>query len=123
MTAPSITTQPMDVDGAFPDTEVNFTVIAEGGALSYQWFRNGVEISGATQATLTLMNVNIEMDEGMYHCFISNLAGNVTTNNVSLTICKYTYIHTLCIHVLYGCITVRMHISIMFENLIGGGGI
>ena len=98
----------MDVEGAFPDTEINFTVVAEGGALSYQWFRNGEKISGATQAMLTLTNVNIEMDEGMYHCFISNPAGNVITNNVSLTICKYT--------LYYGCIIVHMHISIMFER-------
>ena len=118
VTAPRITTPPMDMEGAFPDTEVSFSVVAEGGALSYQWFRNDEEISGATQlAMLTLTNVNIEMDKGMYRCFMSNLAGNVTTNNVSLTICKYTYIHTLCIHVLYGCIIVRMHISIIFENI------
>ena len=95
--APTITTQPMTIENAFPDSDVNFTVVAEGGALSYQWSRNGVEIEGATQATLTRVNVTIKRDEGTYSCFISNLAGSITTDNVSLTICKCictcTYIH------------------------------
>ena len=79
----------MSIENAFPDTTVNFTVTADGGALSYQWSRDGVEIEGATQATLTLVDVTIE-NEGTYSCFIYNLAGNITTDEVSLTVCKYT---------------------------------
>ena len=88
MVAPTIVTQPVDQEGIFPGSDVNFTVVAEGGALSYQWSRDGVEIEGATQATLTLMGVTIE-DEDTYSCFIYNMAGNITTNAVSLTVCKY----------------------------------
>ena len=90
MVVPTIVIQPMSIENAFPDTTVNFTVMAEGGLLSYQWSRDGVEIGGATQAMLTLMGVTIERDEGTYSCVISNMAGSVTTNNVSLIICKYT---------------------------------
>jgi hypothetical protein len=86
---PKIVTEPTDIENAFPDTNVSFTVAAEGGALSYQWSRNGAVIEGATQATLILVGVTVEMNEGTYSCFISNLAGNVTTIDVSLTICKY----------------------------------
>ena len=97
MVAPTIVTQPMDIENAFPDANVSFTVVAEGGALLYQWSRNGVEIGGATQATLTLVGVTVVRDEGTYSCFISNRAGSITTDNVSLTICKCictcTYIH------------------------------
>ena len=89
----------MDIENAFPDANVSFTVIAEGGALSYQWSRNGVEIEGATQATLTLVGVTIEGDEGTYSCFIYNMAGNITTNGVSLIICKYICTHTYIITV------------------------
>ena len=87
---PTIVTPPMSIENAFPDTTVNFTVVAEGGALSYQWSRDGVIIRGATRATLTLVDVTIERDEGTYSCFIYNLAGNITTDDVSLTVCKYT---------------------------------
>ena len=93
MVAPTIVTQPVGIENAFPDTNVNFTVVVEGGALSYQWSRNGVEIEGATQATLTLVNVTIA-DEDTYSCFIYNLAGNTTTDDVSLTVCKYIILCT-----------------------------
>ena len=92
MIAPTIMTQPMSVEGALPSAIVTFTVEAVGDPLIYQWSRivSGVEvtISGATEATLTLESVTLA-DEGMYFCFISNRAGNVTTDTVSLTVCKY----------------------------------
>jgi hypothetical protein len=87
--APNIVTQPIDIENAFPDMNVSFTVVVAGGALRYQWSRNGVEIEGATQAMLILVGVTVEMDEGMYSCFISNQAGNVTTIDVSIIICKH----------------------------------
>jgi hypothetical protein len=35
-----------------------FTVVANGaGAISYQWRKNGVDVAGATDSTLTLPNV------------------------------------------------------------------
>ena len=91
MIAPIITTQPVNVESALPNSTVTFTVIANGKPLNYQWsgLVNGVEdsIPGATEATLTLESVT-ERDEGMYFCFISNRAGEVTTATVSLTVCK-----------------------------------
>ena len=94
MVAPIIVTQPVSIENAFPDTNVSFTVVAEGGAVNqFQWSRNGVEIKRATQTMLTLVGVTIERDEGTYSCFIYNLAGNITTDDASLTVCKYTYIH------------------------------
>ena len=90
--APTIVTQPMDVEAALLNSNVMFFVEAAGEPLGYQWSRivNGAEvpISGATEATLTLESVTLA-DEGMYFCFISNRAGNVTTDTVSLTVCKY----------------------------------
>ena len=88
---PIIVIQPESMDGVFPNSNVTFAVIAMGGDLSYQWSRNGSEISGAAQAILTLVGVTVERHEGIYSCFISNRAGNVTTDNVSLTVCKYMY--------------------------------
>ena len=90
--APTIMTQPMSVETALPNSNVTFTVEAVGDPLNYQWSRivNGAEVPlpGATEATLTLESVTLS-EEGMYFCFISNRAGNVTTDTVSLTVCKY----------------------------------
>ena len=83
----------MDQEGIIPGSNVSFTVVAVGGLLSYQWSRNGVEIEGATQATLTLVNVT-NADEDTYSCFIYNRAGNITTDAVSLTVCKYMCTYT-----------------------------
>ena len=83
-------TQPMSVEGALPNATVMFTVVANGEPLIYQWSMivSGVEEPIATEAALTLKNVTLA-DEGMYSCFISNRAGTVTTDTVSLTVCKY----------------------------------
>ena len=104
---PRITTPPMDQESIIPGSDVSFTVVAEGGALSYQWSRDGIEIEGATQATLTLVGVTIE-DEGTYSCFIYNRAGNTTTNDVSLTVCKYI-IFIFTIHILVQSIFIHTH--------------
>ena len=51
---PSITTQPANLTVTAPDA-ANFSVVATGDApLSYQWRRNGVDISGATSASYAL---------------------------------------------------------------------
>ena len=89
--SPTIVTQPESIDGVFPNSEVNFTVLANGQPLNYQWYMvvDGIPIilSGATRATLTFGDVTAE-NEGMYYCIISNREGNVTTNTVSLTLCE-----------------------------------
>jgi hypothetical protein len=46
--------------------------------LSYQWYFNGVAISGATQATLSLANVQAA-NAGTYTVQISNSLGSATS--------------------------------------------
>lgn len=91
--SPAIVTQPESINGAIKNSTVNFTVIASGQPLNYQWYMvvdgPDVPISRATQATLTFEGVT-EENEGMYFCFISNLAGNITTATISLSICEYS---------------------------------
>ena len=83
-------TQPMSVETALPNSNVTFTVEAVGDPLNYRWSRIGAEVPlpRATEATLTFESVTMA-NEGMYFCFIFNRAGNVTTDTVSLTVCKY----------------------------------
>jgi hypothetical protein len=63
--APEITQQPAPV-GVEAGENATFTVVASGtGNLSYQWFKGGVEVPGATAATLSLNSVS-EADTGVY---------------------------------------------------------
>jgi hypothetical protein len=82
---PSILTQPtgatVNVGG-----NTSFSVTASGSdPLSYQWLFNGTAISGATNTTYSLSNVQTS-NEGTYAVTVTNNAGSVTSNNVSLTV-------------------------------------
>jgi hypothetical protein len=46
---------------------------------SYQWYRQGILLSGKTSATLDIPSLGIA-DEGVYHCVISNAVGSVESN-------------------------------------------
>ncbi len=84
-TAPIITIQP--VSQSVPEIQsATFTVTANGGGpFTYQWRKNGLAISGATSAKLTLANL-IFADAGDYDVVVSNHVGTVTSNVVTLTI-------------------------------------
>ncbi|HVS51621.1 MAG TPA: DUF1800 family protein [Opitutaceae bacterium] len=49
----------------------SFSVTASGTALGYQWQKNGLPISGATNATLTLLNVQ-PADAGIYTVVVTS---------------------------------------------------
>ena len=59
--------------------------------LSYQWQKNGTalansgNISGATSSTLSITGVS-DSDAGIYSVTVTNLAGSVTSSNVTLTV-------------------------------------
>ena len=81
-TSPSITGQPSDRIAEAGDN-VAFSVSASGSALAYQWFRNGIALSGATAATLSIANVQTT-DGGIYYVVVSNAAGSVISTSVVL---------------------------------------
>src|SRR5262249_41096119 len=65
---------------------VSFSVIAQGvPPPSYQWFKDGAPIAGATAATLTLTNVQLN-SAGSYSVTVTNVAGSVTSNPATLTV-------------------------------------
>ena len=83
--APAITTQPV-AQVANVGGNVTLSVTATGTApLSYQWFKDGVAIPGATAATLALTNVQ-GSDSGAYSVRITSSAGTVTSNAATLTV-------------------------------------
>ena len=63
-----------------------FQVMANGsGPLSYQWFKNGLELQGATSSILERVNV-VAADAGIYTVRISNEAGSKWTEPAILTV-------------------------------------
>ena len=82
---PSIAAQPVSLT-ASAGGSATFTVGAVGTApLSYQWLKNGVNIGGATAASLTLNSVSVG-DEADYSVRISNSAGSLTSTAVRLRV-------------------------------------
>ncbi len=64
----------------------SFAVTASGlPAPGYQWWFNGVPITGATNASLSLPNVQTNQ-AGNYAVILTNAAGSVTSASVSLTL-------------------------------------
>ena len=52
----------------------SFTIGATGDGLTYQWRKNGVVITGATDSSLTIPAVALT-DAGSYDCLVSNACG------------------------------------------------
>ena len=85
ITPPSIVTPPAS-QLANAGTTVVFSVVADGTPpLSYQWRKNGADLSGATAATLTLNNVQAA-DAAAYTVVVSNAGGSVTSTAATLTV-------------------------------------
>lgn len=83
--APSITNQPQNLTINVGQT-ATFSVTSSGTApLSYQWRKNGTNISGATSSVYTKTN-STAGDAGTYSVVVSNVAGSTTSNNATLTV-------------------------------------
>jgi len=84
---PIVNTQPLP-QTAVQYQSASFTVVAGGnGPFSYQWRFNGNNVPGATNATLTLNNVQ-PSDAGDYIAVIMNPANSVSSAPARLTVLK-----------------------------------
>gem|GEM_PF-3424047 len=83
---PSITTQPLPktVTEGQPAT---FSVVAAGSPTpSYQWRRNGVNISGATNSSYTLSSATALDDGAQFSVLVTNANGAALSGTVTLTV-------------------------------------
>ena len=84
-TPPTISPQPISQTVAV-GTSVAFTIEATGDpAPTYQWRKGGVNIGGATNASLGLSNVALA-DAADYDVVVTNAAGEVTSDIAALTV-------------------------------------
>ncbi|WP_158277509.1 pectinesterase family protein [Opitutus sp. ER46] len=84
-TKPVITTDPASVTTTLGQS-VTFTVAASGSpAPTIQWQKNGVNLPGATAATLTIDNVSLA-NTGVYTARVANSVGAVTSAGALLAI-------------------------------------
>ena len=92
VTKPTITTQPFSKTAYEGDT-VRFTVKASGTGLSYQWYYREnsssswkkTSLTGATTDALSVL-AKTTRNGFQYRCKITNAAGYVYTNIVTLTV-------------------------------------
>ncbi len=83
--APTIITQPAG-QTVIEGTNVTFQVAATGlDPLVFQWLFNGTSLVDATNAALTLTNVQVA-DAGTYTVAVSNAFGSVLSSNALLTV-------------------------------------
>ena len=84
--APAVTTQPSSQTITVGQS-AKFAVVASGSApLTYQWFKNGTAISGATYATYTTPATTSADNGSTFYATVSNSAGTATSSTATLTV-------------------------------------
>ena len=83
---PTITIQPLDKTVKVGKS-VNFNVAATGAApLSYQWYKNGVVINGATSASYSTPPATTTDNGLLFSAVVSNAYGSATSTSAELTV-------------------------------------
>ena len=81
--SPSIATQPTSAS-KLNGQAASFSVVAAGTApFTYQWYRDGTPISGATNATCSIASASTQT-AGNYYVVVANSVGQVTSQTVAL---------------------------------------
>ncbi|MFW6221512.1 MAG: C25 family cysteine peptidase [Fibrobacterota bacterium] len=72
---------------------VQFGVEASGYGLSYQWLRDGVEITGETSPRFQIAEASLLDDGSGFSCVVSNEGGEEISEQAFLTVSEQTLIH------------------------------
>lgn len=82
---PSIVFQPQNAS-RFSGENASFSVVADGTIpLTYQWKKAGLNITGATNSSLILTNLQLT-DAGIYSVGVTNSAGGTVSSNAVLQV-------------------------------------
>jgi len=88
-TPPSIITQPSSQTITPGSTVVFSTTVALPFGTTYQWYKNGTPISGATSSTLMIQSATAA-NSGSYTCTATNIVGSVSTSAAQLALLTTT---------------------------------
>ncbi len=82
---PQIVQQPVDAEACL-GAEVTFGVVVGGaGAVTYQWRKDGADITGATGSSYTILAVALT-DAGVYDVVLSGDCGDITSAPATLSV-------------------------------------
>jgi len=76
---PEITAQPQ-AQTVYAYSNFSYSVTAEGKYLSYQWKKDGVDLTSETNATLNITDANATLHDGNYSVVVSNDFGSVESD-------------------------------------------
>lgn len=83
---PVIATQPASQTVCAPDG-ASFSVVASGtGTLHYQWQKNGVDLAGATEATVSVSATDLQETSAQYRVRVTDDLGTGTSQSATLTV-------------------------------------
>jgi hypothetical protein len=82
---PTITTQPVS-RSVTAGQIANFSVATAGSAVTYQWMKNGVTISGANSSNYSTPITTVTDNSAQFCVAVSNASGTVTSNSALLTV-------------------------------------
>ena len=84
--APKILSQPVN-NKQFAGQPASFWAVAKGiPPLSYQWQKNGINITGATSAWYTTPPTTLADNGAAFRAIVTNLSGSVTSSAATLTV-------------------------------------
>jgi formylglycine-generating enzyme required for sulfatase activity len=92
---PEITHMPQAPGLVFDGQTVTLLSQAEGKYLSYQWYKNGQPIAGATGDRYVIQDINKTLHDGNYSLMVSNDFGTVTTQPTQLVVDGTPTSHTV----------------------------
>jgi membrane carboxypeptidase/penicillin-binding protein PbpC len=84
VSAPTITTQPSFAGNKKVGDSITLSAVATGGGLTYQWYKDGTAISGATAASYTFTAATDKA--GSYKVKVTNIAGYIESTPVSVAV-------------------------------------
>ena len=83
--APTIATHPASQTVSV-NRAVTFSVQANGGNLSYQWQKSGVNIAGANGTSHSIASAQLSDNGSQYRVIVTNAFGSATSNIATLTV-------------------------------------
>jgi N-acetylneuraminic acid mutarotase len=76
---PEITSQP-HAQMFYEGGNISLSITAEGKYLTYQWKKDGVDLTGETNATLKITDANATLHDGNYSVVVRNTFGSLESN-------------------------------------------